>query len=241
VGMPSQSSPLAYGYCRRQAGNSLGLEEQKAIEQHFTASLKATHAWGGLFTDDVSSGKKRLRLRPAGSDLFARLERGDCVIFASLLSGFRTALDLEESLHILQARGVRVIFLELLGLSITQLLIRLAQFERARNSEHVAAAHVAMRGEGRPLGRFPPYGFTFVGRGKARRLKPCQRERDIGRMIVRWRQDGFSWDQIVSYLMSNRIKTKTGGDYHKSVVQRHYAAELELSAREQQAQGGAGA
>jgi DNA invertase Pin-like site-specific DNA recombinase len=112
-----QRQPMNYGYVRvstaRQAREGVGLDAQTGgIEAHYQFKLRAEgFAWGGHFIDDGVSGKTPLRDRPGGAQLFAALEKGDCVTFLKLDRAFRSVLDMLETLKLLDLRGVRVVFL----------------------------------------------------------------------------------------------------------------------------------
>jgi putative DNA-invertase from lambdoid prophage Rac len=245
--------PLCFGYCRistvRQAREGLSIEgQQEDILRHFNCYLKGKYAWGGMFIDDMVTGKIPLRSRPMGSDLFARVERGDAIIIAKLDRAFYSLKNALETIKLCRARKIFLVLLDLAALGLgdeaTLGVVRgFAAFERTRLGEQARAGKAALKARGAYQGGPPKYGTKVVLRNGRRALVPHHGERAIGKKIVEWRAKNppWSWGQIVSHLMSHRVKTKTGADYHKSTVQRHHDAELRLQAQERAAAGGAGA
>lgn len=244
--MSEKRKPLAFGYCRvstvRQATEGMSLEAQEEqINSYYKFQLQRNYGWGGLFTDDVS-GKVELRHRPAGADLFAALEDGDCIIFAKLDRAFRSVIDLLETLRMLDARGIRLVFLDLncdtktdIGRLILQIFGAFAEFERARISERVREGKAIVRARGGYIGGYVPYGMKLKKDGRGKNvLVPCPEERAIGSKIVEWKQAGWTWDVIYFHLLKHRIMNKQRKEYARTSVQDHYF--FELRARDAEAE-----
>lgn len=244
--MTNPRKPLAFGYCRvstaRQAAQGVSLESQENdINAYFRFALQDKYGWGGIFTDDVS-GKVPLRQRPAGADLFGILEDGDCILFSKLDRAFRSLIDMLETLRMLDARGIRLVFRDLncdtdtdIGKLILQVFGAFAEFERARIAERVREGKSIRRAQGAYMGGWVPYGFVVKKNHKGKNvLVPYPEERAIGSKIVEWKQAGWAWDTITMHLLKHRITNKTGKEYSRSTVQNHYW--YELRAREAEAE-----
>lgn len=236
--MTSPRKPLAFGYCRvstaRQATMGASLESQENdINAYYKFALQDKYGWGGIFTDDVS-GKVPLRHRPAGADLFGVIEDGDCILFAKLDRAFRSLIDMLETLRMLEARGIRLVFRDLncdtdtnMGKLILQVFGAFAEFERGRIAERAREGKAIRRAQGAYLGGWVPYGFAIKKNHQGKNLLvACPEERAIGSKIVAWKQAGWAWDTITIHLLKHRISNKVGKEYTRSTVQNHYYYEL---------------
>lgn len=210
--------PTVRGYLRvstaDQADSGLGLAAgREAITKEFEYRWKDKgFALGPIYEDAAVSGAKPLRSRVAGLRLSNALEAGDVVIFPKLDRGFRNTEDLLSTVRIWQERQIRVVFLDIqidtatdIGRMVMGIMGLVAEFERARISQRSGEAVREALRRGRLVGG-PPWGCRVKGpKGAKRYYEAVPRELEIGKLIVKWRMDGYTWDAIKDHLHANNL------------------------------------
>lgn len=237
--------PRAFGYCRvstqGQVDSGLGLEAQKQeIRGYYNHRLQPKGVeWGDFYVDEAASGSIPLIQRPDGQRLSLEVEAGDTVVFAKLDRGFRDTVDMLQTVKVWSARGIRVQFLDLgvdtdtdIGRLVMSIMGAIAQFERCRISERIKSAFAEMKRQGRPTNQKTPYGKKIVGRGKERRFVPDMEEREVGKKIVEWHRQGFSFETIFYHLRNQGVRRAKGEVWSVMVIYRAYGAELLLQQQE---------
>jgi DNA invertase Pin-like site-specific DNA recombinase len=192
-----------YGYCRvstaRQAeeGESLGAQERSLAGYAMMHGL----ALDRTFVERGVSGAKPLAERPEGVALLAALQPGDVIITAKLDRMFRSALDALEVLGQLQKRGISLHMIDLggdvTGNGISKLVFTIlsavAEAERDRIRERIAAVKADQRARNRYLGGIAPFGWRV---GEDGQLAEVPEQQAAIRTIRSLRKQGASLRQI---------------------------------------------
>ena len=244
---------FAWGYIRESSDKQvLGLDVQKdLINQYYQATLKDKVSWGGFFEDPAVSTKKRPFMdRKAAYALANRVERGDHVIFTRIDRAFRSFKDFAVTLDFFKAKGVGFHLLDPRGDSTTAagemvlgILASVAQYERYMIGARTRETKQWMKKHGLKLGGNDPLGFRWkcVGtkQGPAGKLIRINQkvvdheERRQMAAIVRYRMDGYSWDDIYFHFLTNKVRrTKGNKEWSRSAIRRAFFAELALQIEE---------
>jgi DNA invertase Pin-like site-specific DNA recombinase len=192
-----------YGYCRvstaRQAeeGESLGAQERTLAGYAMMHGL----AIDRVFVERGVSGAKPLSDRPEGAALLAALQPGDVIITAKLDRMFRSALDALEVLGQLQKRGISLHMIDLggdvTGNGISKLVFTIlsvvAEAERDRIRERIAAVKADQRARNRYLGGIAPFGWRV---GEDGELAEVPEQQAAIRTMRSLRAQGASLRQI---------------------------------------------
>jgi DNA invertase Pin-like site-specific DNA recombinase len=243
--------PYCFGYARLstafQAERHNTIEAQKdAIMGFYTAKLKESgFEWGGFFCDPSTSAGIPFLKRPAGRSLTRKLKRGDHVVAYDMARGFRSQLDMLQTMEKWESMGVTfhltncVVDLGTpIGRVIMGMLGSFAQFEREsialRRQEGVRRA---VEQGFWPFGTkasnnlFVPYGFRAVDsryRGKRMcRLVPDLEQRELASTVLTMRELGYSWTAI-----TNQAPIYRGKKRPTDTLKKWAAKELELRAKE---------
>jgi DNA invertase Pin-like site-specific DNA recombinase len=235
--------PTCYGYCRvstdGQAQNGTGLDAQKdAIERYYRYKLEPLEfTWGGFFIDPAVSGSVPLFEREAGAEMDARLERGDAVLFAKLDRGFRKFADFALvfqdwrdrgiAIHLI-AEGIDLSETNPIGEAMAAMMSVFAELEWDRSCERSREAMTIRKKQGKATNGYAGYGFRYVGPKAKRRRVPDEQERAVMEEIVRWREQGHSWERIYWHLLRNQIRTRKGKEWSVSRIRNCHLAALKL-------------
>jgi DNA invertase Pin-like site-specific DNA recombinase len=194
-----------YGYCRvstaRQAeeGESLGAQERTLAGYAMMHGLVIDR----MFVERGVSGSKPLSDRPEGAALLAALQPGDTVITAKLDRMFRSALDALDVLGQLQKRGISLHMIDLGG-DVTSngisklvftILSAVAEAERDRIRERIAAVKADQRARNRYLGGIAPFGWRVGEDGELTEVPAQQAAISTMRSL---RAEGASLRQIAA-------------------------------------------
>jgi DNA invertase Pin-like site-specific DNA recombinase len=247
-----------YGYIRVSTDKqAVGPEVQRrAIEEAASRMGRTVDAWfqdassigpdGAI--DDSVSGKVFIERRKAGRELCERLRRGDVVVVARIDRAFRSLTDCAQCLDRWERMGVAIHICDLagqmdigtpMGKAMVQMLAVFAELERKMISQRTREALALRKRKGHANGRFPGYGFRWERRWDREQLRHVnvkvddEEERRVMREIVRWRQEGRSWDEIRRHVVYElRLVTKDGKPWTQSWIMRAFRAELALRADE---------
>ena len=188
-----------YGYTRVSTSSQIdntSLEEQ-------TRKINAVAQYHGIRVDDIFreegvSGSISLSLRPAGYKMLARLKSGDTIIAAKLDRMFRSAQDALVTAERWASQGVKLIVADIstdpisengMGKLFFTLLAAMAEFERSRIAERVAAGKYAKKQSGGYSGGKRPFGYYVEGTGKEAMLMPHPEEYPAIQFILECRRD----------------------------------------------------
>jgi DNA invertase Pin-like site-specific DNA recombinase len=163
-----------------------------------------------VFVERGVSGSKPLGERQEGAALLAALRSGDTVITPKLDRMFRSALDALAVLGELKMRGVSLHMIDLGGDTtgngvskfVFTILSAVAEAERDRTRERIAAVKADQRRRGRFLGGSVPFGWRREGDA----VVPAPNEQAaIGRMRA-LREEGLSLRAIRDRLAADGVK-----------------------------------
>jgi len=232
----------AFGYGRvstSEQGNSIDNQEHRLTEY-----IKSK-GWdlGGIYLDEAVSGKKvEVANRKAGKKLWDQLRAGDWVILTHLDRAFRSSKDAHNTLSAWMKLGVKVYFLDIgcdldtsEGRLLFGVLASCAEYESNCIGMRQKNIWAYMRRNGVAYGNARPFGWIK----KDRALVPCNKEREVGDLVVLLRQQGKSWEQTalaVLHAGHRRPHAIRGqGYYSPSTLVSLYAAALALYPKKPQA------
>lgn len=128
------------------------------------------------FNEDAGvSGSLPLQDREAGFSLLLNADKGDTIVAAKLDRMFRDTSDALAVAKVLEERGIDLVLLDMgtdpvnkggVGKLVFTLLAALAEMERTRIAERVAAGKAAKKARGGAASGTAPFGWTIQGRGK---------------------------------------------------------------------------
>jgi hypothetical protein len=78
--------------------------------------------------------------------------------------------------------------------------------------------------EGKALNGEPGYGFRMIGRKGRRKKVPDPEERRVMAALVRWRREGYTFEEIYRHLRDYKVKTRAGREWSLKRIQRAYQA-----------------
>ncbi len=234
--------PMVYCYARSSTNEQevTIFAQERRCRQEFDMRFAETHTWGGLFADQGVSGSKKFFQRDAGFRLNLELKQGDVVIFTKLDRGFRNVRDFLEVIELWEQKGVRLIMLDLnldtgtpTGKMMAVVMAAFGEFERERCKERTKEVAAERKRLGLPVGR-PPYGFRCNGPRGKRILQADPLQREFGRKVLDWSNQGWSLDRIYFWLIQERVKRPGGSDYSRATIHRAIVAERILQFIESQ-------
>ncbi len=149
------------------------------------------------YVEETISGSVPALQRPGFVSLIERLEDGDTLVVTKLDRLGRDAIDVQQTVKLFKARGVRLVVLQLGNLDLTSssgklmvgMLSAIADFERDLIIERTQAGLARAKSEGKRLGR--PTKTTPAQRAKiaealgaGRTVSELAREHGISRALV---------------------------------------------------------
>ena len=222
----------AYGYARVSTDE----QEQSADNQvqRLTAYIRNLDAeFGGVFADEaVSASKNPMETRREGRKLWDLLQTGDMVVITHPDRAFRSQQDSHNTLALWRKLGVKVRFLDLnLDLDTPEgglmfgVISAAAEYEARMTGRRVRAIYAYMKKHQIPFGPSRPWGWIT----RERTFVPCQKERELGAMVMEARSTGMSWAAIALDVQSRGIRkpqSKAGskGWYNRTDIRRLYCA-----------------
>jgi hypothetical protein len=78
--------------------------------------------------------------------------------------------------------------------------------------------------EGKAVNGEPGYGFRMIGRRGRRKKVPDPEERRVMAALVRWRREGYTFEEIYRHLREYKVKTRAGREWSLKRIQRAYLA-----------------
>ena len=154
--MPSSKSTVIFGYCRVSTNGQTTGNQRLELEQ---AGYQVTY-W---FQDEGISGKCPAAMRPAFQELLGKIRKGETLVVSKMDRLGRDAIDVLQTIRLLQERGVHVIVHQLghtdltspAGKLLLTMLSALAEMERDLLVERTQAGLQRAKAEGKQLGRKP--------------------------------------------------------------------------------------
>jgi putative DNA-invertase from lambdoid prophage Rac len=155
ISTPSKPGTI-FGYCRVSTTGQTTENQKLELEQ---AGYEVRY-W---FQDEGISGKCPAAMRPAFQDLLGKIRVGETLVVSKLDRLGRDAIDLLQTVHLLQERGVHVIVHQLGNTDLTSpagkllltMLSAVAEMERDLLVERTQAGLARAKAEGKKLGRRP--------------------------------------------------------------------------------------
>jgi hypothetical protein len=196
---------------------------------------------GRVFKDDVCKGP--WLGRPSGEKLAAALQPHDAVVAPNLGAIYSSPQALLGAVELLKARDAVLHIarfesrflpddtkcLILTGDVGTAVLVALriaASFKDATRSEAIADGLAALKAAD-PDGRHANHaGYGYAWRRGKRVEHAAEREQMAA--IVRYRQAGYSFNDIYFHFLKNRVKTKAGREWSVARIRLAYKAALAL-------------
>ena len=215
----------AYGYIRVSTGRQALSEraQRTAISAYCDLrNLELAHVYA-----DTVSGGTRLRDRPEGAEMLAKLGvHGGAVVAVRLDRLFRNVADCCSQVRQWADQGVGLHLLDHGGSSIDtstsagrlflDMLAAFASFERELIGERTASALADKRARGEYTGGQPPYGYKAVNGV----LQKCQDEQAIIDEVHRLRDDGLSLQRCADVLNGSGKRSRTGRLWDRQTVHR---------------------
>jgi DNA invertase Pin-like site-specific DNA recombinase len=230
-----------WGYTRvstqRQAlqGVSLEAQEQQCRDYHKFRLEPQGYVIGGFFTDTAHSGGKAMLDRPGGKSLCAAADTGDAIVISRLDRGFRNLRDMLSMVDVWKGRGISLHLLDLsvdtstdIGRLMLSVIGAVAEFEKNIRNERVRLTLARLKEQGFHTTGMCPYGFKVVGPRCGRRLVTDKAQRELGRKLLQWRKDGWSFEQILIHCWKSKIFGRYGGQLSRSSVQKFMSGEVKL-------------
>jgi DNA invertase Pin-like site-specific DNA recombinase len=248
-------TPIAYGYSRvslaKQVEKGLSLEEQLADhEAYYKFRLEGRGAlWGQTFVDSETRGKNgkakkgvtgkiRFIERPAGRELWMRLQPGDHVIFSRLDRGFRSFRDAVDVTEAWIAKGVNIHFIKdsvdtstIGGQTFLRMMAVFAEFVRANIAERTAEAMRHRKRNGLVLNQYAGYGRRLDGQKGHRRIVEDPNELKVMAAIADMIDGrGMTFDEVYLVLLKSNVRTRSEKAWSRGRIYRAYLSWKKRSA-----------
>ncbi len=145
----------AFAYARVSTVTQLTENQREQIKQAGYSIEKRR------YVEETISGSVPALQRPGFVSLLDRLEEGDTLVVTKLDRLGRDAIDVQQTVQLFKARGVRLVVLQLGNLDLTSssgklmvgMLAAVADFERDLITERTQAGLARAKAEGKRLGR----------------------------------------------------------------------------------------
>jgi DNA invertase Pin-like site-specific DNA recombinase len=187
---------------------------------------------GQVFAEIGVSGGAKFAARPVGSQLVARLEEFDVVVFTKLDRAFRSTVDCITTVDRFREAGKVIVFLDLnidtsnpAGGLCLQMMAALAEFERRRTGERIRESLRVVKEQGRKVGA-APYGYRNRARLQNGRKvdgglhEPVPSEQAVIDRIIRRRAEKARLVDIAAELQRDKVPTRRGGTWSPEHVRK---------------------
>jgi DNA invertase Pin-like site-specific DNA recombinase len=213
-------------------------EQELASVEVVRARLRAEgYVEAPVYEDGPAQAGVAFGCRKAGMRLGIDLERSDAVLIPRTARAFRNLQDMARTLALWAGSGVRFILADLAidscavgAEAVACLLGKLVAAGKEMRGETVANAIRSRRCQGRPF-RQAPYGFRLTGRRGRRKLAANPEQRRVGRLILEWRLQGYTWEAIQVALIRRGLRPN-GRELSYGSIRRWCVAEARLQALE---------
>jgi putative DNA-invertase from lambdoid prophage Rac len=180
------------------------------------------------FTDKGVSGSTPLAYRPAGAEMLAVAQKGDCIVAAKMDRLFRSAIDALQTADELKRSGIDLVLLDIgsdpvngngVGRMFFGILSCIAEFERDRIRERTEEGRRGKRARRGFMGGGVPIGFKVQGKGRDAQLEEDERGQAIITAIKKLAKDKYPPGRISRYL-SLHFPKQSGKPWQVIQVQR---------------------
>lgn len=222
-----KDSKKAVAYIRvstnEQAKQGVSLEAQEARIKAYCELMGLELVY--LAREEGVSASKPLSKRPEGAKILQIIKKESIghVIALKLDRLFRSTVDALNqtkewdkqgiALHLLDMGGQSIDTSTAIGRLFLTMTAGFAEMERSLISERTAAA-LTHKKDTRQAYTHTPYGFDRIGD----ELVANKDEQHVIKMMVQWRQQGWSFRAIVKQLNEDQIPTKLGKNWHAPSV-----------------------
>lgn len=187
---------------------------------------------GEFVDEDVSAHSVRLQDRPEGKKLWEVLEPGDVVACTKMDRMFRRLADMAQTIDTWKQLGIRLKLLDMdvdiespHGRAFAGFTAVAAQLESELHGQRKREVYAYKKQQGMPYNQLRPYGWVSAKgpSGKLETWSPCVAEQELGRRILRMRDDGMSYPKIALVLCGENVrkpvrKKGSSGYYHVNDV-----------------------
>jgi DNA invertase Pin-like site-specific DNA recombinase len=181
---------------------------------------------GGVFVDeDVSAHSTRLQDRPAGKQLWDRLESGDVVAATKMDRMFRRLADMASTIDAWKQLGIRLVLLDMdvdistpHGRAFAGWSAVAAQLESELHGQRKREVYAHLKAAGVPYATIRPYGWSVAtkprkGRRPERYYVVNDDERGVARRINELREAEVPWEKITLDLFHDGVRQASGRPY----------------------------
>ena len=225
---------MILSYCRVSTADQAADGTTSLAEQHrknkAIAMLRGVGQYDfNNYEDAGVSGSIPLAQRPAGKQMLADANPGDCIIASKLDRLFRSASDALNTIELLQVRRVEVILVDVGTEPITQnginklfltMLSAFAEFERTRIGERMTDGRRGKKDRQGHIGGAAPYGYRVVGSGRGARLEPEPAEQELLRKARELRGQKASLTMICRKFDELGFRDRAGHNFRLMQVKR---------------------
>ncbi len=198
-----------FGYVRVSTDmQDSSAEAQQDTLLRYAASIG--RAMDGMYVDQDVSGGVPLRDRPAGKQMWDKLQGGDTVVVTTQDRGFRNFEDVVNTFFSWKHTGIRLHILDFpVDLTTDEGEMWFMQkavfaaYEKKQIGKRVKASYEHRKRNGFPYGSTRPYGWD-VSRDKTGRLagwQECPEERETGSLVLEMRAAGKTRAEIAIALV----------------------------------------
>ena len=218
------------------ADGTTSLAEQERKNRAIATLRGAASFDAVVYSDAGVSGSVPLAERPAGRNMLAAANQGDCIVANKLDRLFRSASDALTTAEDLKKRGVDLILIDMGVQPVTHsgvaklffgMLSLVAEFERERIAERMCDGRAAKKRQLGHIGGDAPYGFRKVGVGRDARLEPDNAEQEVIEHARRLRHVRKA-HSVAAELNRLDFRSRTGGVFQAVQVERMLRNSREL-------------
>lgn len=226
---------MILGYCRvstlQQAGpEKTSLDDQENKIRAYALASGADRLDVQLYVDAGVSGATPLDRRPEGRRLIDDVRPGDTIVAAKLDRLFRSAVDALTTAERWQVEGVKLVLYDIstepvydspVAKMFFNILAAVANFERERIGERIAAGRAGKAAKGGHTGGMAPYGYKIEGaRNTSRLVADPDEQRTVQLIRRRAREADEDAAAIARYLNGKGVLTRSGQPWQLIQVKR---------------------
>lgn len=199
-------TPIAYGYLRMSTLHqelSPEIQREQIMGAYRYRFEPKGYQWGGMFEDPATLGKTHFRERPAGNELYMRLQDGDAIIIQRPDRMCRRHSDAIRLVEDLSERKIKIHSTQWNmetgdgpGTFIFGVMGAYSSWENQVRAERVQEAMQYLKANGLATNSHPGWGWKWEGYTRV----PCERDLKIMHDIVDWTDRGWAPSIIADHL-----------------------------------------
>lgn len=197
---------VCYGYGRHSTNKqemTREVQERRCLDYYNRHLKEQGLEWGGFFYDKATSAKQPFSERESGRQVFLAARPGDHIVVTKMDRAFRSLRDGITCMDQWADRGVAFHSMDLqvdtstpLGRFFRQILLAVAELERAFAKERTSEIIESRRKAGKPYSKAIPAGWKTVGQKGSRRFRVDEVERQLIDRMQELRDSGMSLERI---------------------------------------------